>query len=434
MIYVIADDLTGANDTGVQFSKKGYNTIVSIVKESSQPVIDENTDVFVVDTETRDADPNTARKRVRFVLNELNPGDKDIIYKKVDSTLRGSIGHEIEEIMNILKKDICLFSPTFSINQRIAVGGYLVVQGEILGHSKYYSGNMDPDEASYIPSLLKKQTALPLSRIDLQDVTKGQKVILKKINKMYERGVKIIIIDATDEAHLHDIFESSLKFNGSVLYSGSAGLANHISQMCRRRIHYSSNIASNNGLFLAVYATRNPIMKSQIDYLKGKIDFYDLIINVENIFSNKKGIFDQYSSESVKALNDKQHVIIHTDPLSNEKNKINEKLVLTHVLSFRELELIIRNFLGELTAEIVKQSSVRKLILSGGDTALGVCSALGIHNLHILNELLPGIPVSTAHLGDFNLNIVTKAGGFGEEDTLHMLIKKISNLKEKRVY
>ena len=27
MLYIIADDLTGANDTGVQFSKKGYNTI-----------------------------------------------------------------------------------------------------------------------------------------------------------------------------------------------------------------------------------------------------------------------------------------------------------------------------------------------------------------------------------------------------------------------
>jgi len=28
MIYVIADDLTGANDTGVQFAKKGCNAII----------------------------------------------------------------------------------------------------------------------------------------------------------------------------------------------------------------------------------------------------------------------------------------------------------------------------------------------------------------------------------------------------------------------
>ena len=33
MIYVIADDLTGANDTGVQFAKKGYNAIVSVLDE-----------------------------------------------------------------------------------------------------------------------------------------------------------------------------------------------------------------------------------------------------------------------------------------------------------------------------------------------------------------------------------------------------------------
>ena len=34
MFYIIADDLTGANDTGVQFSKKGYNAVVSILEES----------------------------------------------------------------------------------------------------------------------------------------------------------------------------------------------------------------------------------------------------------------------------------------------------------------------------------------------------------------------------------------------------------------
>ncbi|MFW6309289.1 MAG: four-carbon acid sugar kinase family protein, partial [bacterium] len=30
MIYVIADDLTGANDTGVQFAKNGFKTVVLI--------------------------------------------------------------------------------------------------------------------------------------------------------------------------------------------------------------------------------------------------------------------------------------------------------------------------------------------------------------------------------------------------------------------
>ena len=96
-------------------------------------------------------------------------------------------------------------------------------------------------------------------------------------------------------------------------------------------------------------------------------------------------------------------------------------------LSFRELELAIRKFLGELTATIVRNSPAGNLILTGGDIALGVCLALGIQNLNIVDELLPGIPLSIANLKKFNLKIVTKAGGFGEKDTLFKLIKKLTD-------
>jgi len=47
MKYILADDLTGANDTGVQFTKKGYNTKVSIFNEQSTIIIPDNLDVFV---------------------------------------------------------------------------------------------------------------------------------------------------------------------------------------------------------------------------------------------------------------------------------------------------------------------------------------------------------------------------------------------------
>ena len=106
--------------------------------------------------------------------------------------------------------------------------------------------------------------------------------------------------------------------------------------------------------------------------------------------------------------------------------EINEELIKKHKLNARELELKIRHFLGELTANIVQKSSVMSLIISGGDTALGVCSALGLHNIYILDELFPGIPVSLVDSGDLQLKLVTKAGGFGESDTLFKIIDKIS--------
>ena len=72
MKYIIADDLTGANDTGVQFTKKGYNTKVSIFNKQSTIIISDNLDVFVVDTETRELKSKIAREKLRNILKKLN--------------------------------------------------------------------------------------------------------------------------------------------------------------------------------------------------------------------------------------------------------------------------------------------------------------------------------------------------------------------------
>jgi len=70
MIYVIADDLTGANDTGVQFAKKGYNTKLLIFDKQSTIIIPDNSDVFVIDTETRELESKAAREILRDILKK----------------------------------------------------------------------------------------------------------------------------------------------------------------------------------------------------------------------------------------------------------------------------------------------------------------------------------------------------------------------------
>jgi len=427
MHYIIADDLTGANDTGVQFSKKGYNAIVSILEESGNIIIPHETDVLVIDTETREVDAKTACQRVRNVLKKLNFSDKDIFYKKIDSTLRGCIGAELEEMMNFLEKDVCVLTPTFPSHQRITIGGYLIINGKPLGLTKYYSGDLKAGDASFIPFLLRQQTSLPIARIDFTDVTKGQGVILKKLNKLHKEGNRIIIVDASEEEHLKDIFDSIVKFEGSVLCAGSAGLANYFPEIYNKNRSFELNMEKNKGPILIVGGSRNPITKYQITHLKGEIDFFDLNIDIEQILSNKKTILNHYLTDSITVIKNGQHLVIHTEPLYNDKENINNKLMQKCSLSFRELELTIRKFLGELTAKIVRNSPARNLILTGGDIALGVCSALAIQNLNIVAELLPGIPLSTANLKNYNLKIVTKAGGFGEKDTLFKLIKKLTD-------
>jgi len=427
MIYVIADDLTGANDTGVQFTKKGYNTIVSVLDEQSTIIIPDNLDVFVMDTETRELESRTARKILKSILEKININKKDVVYKKVDSTLRGNIGNELEEIMIILNRDICIFSPSYPSYQRITIGGYLVVDQKPLSLSEYSYDNSTQVENSFIPFLLKPQTNFPVGQIDLKDVAKGQKTILSKINELYQKGNKIIVIDSTNEEHLKDIFASGLKFDGSVLFSGSAGLANHFPNINNKNEDLKVKIKNNKVPVVVVAGSRNSIMENQINYLKDRLNFTELKIDIEQVFSNKDRILDDYADECIKAIKGNHDLVIHTDAIYNKEKLINKKLMLKYHFSFRELEIEIKTFLGELTSKIIKNSYVRNLILTGGDVALGVCKELGIYNMNILGELLPGITLAIANYKNYNLNIVTKAGGFGKEDVLYNLINKLKN-------
>lgn len=427
MKYIIADDLTGANDTGVQFTKKGYNTKVSIFNKQSTIIIPDNLDVFVVDTETRELKSKIAREKLRNILKKLNINKNDMIYKKVDSTLRGNVGDEIEEIMNILKKDICVFSPSFPSYQRITVGGYLIVGQKPLGLSEYSCYNSTQVENSFIPFLLKTQTNFPVGQIDLKDVVKGQKTILSKINKLYQKGNKIIVIDSTSEQHLADTFSSGLKFDGSVLFSGSAGLANNFPNTYNKNEDLKINIENSKSPVIVVAGSRNSIMEDQINYLKDRVNFAELKIDLEQIFSNKDGILDNYSTKCIEAVKANRDLVIHTNAIYNEEKLINKKLMLKYKLSFRELEIHIKTFLGELISKILKNNCVRNLFLTGGDIALGVCEELGIYDMDILDELLPGIPLAIANYKNYKLNIITKAGGFGKKDTLYNLINKLKN-------
>jgi len=427
MIYVIADDLTGANDTGVQFTKKGYNTIVSVLDEQSTIIIPDNLDVFVMDTETRELESKTARKRLKSILEKININKKDVVYKKVDSTLRGNMGNEIEEIMIILNRDICIFSPSYPSYQRITIGGYLVVDQKPLSLSEYSCDNLTQVENSFIPFLLKKQTDFPVGQIDLKDVAKGQKTILSKINELYQKGNKIIVIDSTNEEHLKDIFASSLKLDRPVLFSGSAGLANHFPNINNKNEDLKIKIENNKVPIVVVAGSRNSIMEDQVNYLKNRLNFTELKIDLEQVFSNKDRILDNYAAECIKAIKGNHDLVIHTDAIYNEEKLINKKLMLKYNIGFRELEIKIKTFLGELTSKIIKNIYVRNLILTGGDVALGVCKELNIYNMNILGELLPGIPLAIANYKNYNLNIVTKAGGFGKEDALYNLINKLKN-------
>ena len=74
-------------------------------------------------------------------------------------------------------------------------------------------------------------------------------------------------------------------------------------------------------------------------------------------------------------------------------------------------------------AQLVKAGAFETLFCCGGETADAILGALGNGVLIIEGEVLPGVPVSSMLLGERRLQLVTKSGGFGDEDALVAVVE-----------
>ena len=85
--FIVADDFTGSNDTGVQLTRRGIQTRVVLDPKGIR------TDDFsyVLDTESRNLPGPAAQKKTATLLEGVDLSTYDCVIKKVDSTLRGNI-------------------------------------------------------------------------------------------------------------------------------------------------------------------------------------------------------------------------------------------------------------------------------------------------------------------------------------------------------
>ena len=87
---------------------------------------------------------------------------------------------------------------------------------------------------------------------------------------------------------------------------------------------------------------------------------------------------------------------------------------------------------AEGIAQLVKTGGFRTLLGCGGETADAILGALGQGVLIIEGEVLPGVPVSSILLGERRLQLVTKSGGFGDENALVSVVEAAGHMEGAR--
>src|SRR5687768_4120257 len=111
-LTIVADDLTGACDTGSLFAADGPLPL------SIWPAAPLRASVRVIDTESRALGEDEAAARVARVP-ALAPSGR--YFKKIDSTLRGHVAREIDALMRAAGLAQALVCPAFPAQGRAVV-------------------------------------------------------------------------------------------------------------------------------------------------------------------------------------------------------------------------------------------------------------------------------------------------------------------------
>jgi uncharacterized protein YgbK (DUF1537 family) len=387
-VTIIADDLTGACDTGALFTGRGPVTVL-IAPELPWPGLA----VAALDTETRTlpaAGATAAMQRLASQLRSRLTGSA--VFKKIDSTFRGPIAAELCTLLEHAGARAIVVCPAFPSLGRTVVQGLLSVHG-MLAHESAVGVDPDyPGPTSDLVEILARHRGIPVSLLPLKEVRAAAEDLERALHE--SRG--LVVADGETDDDLDALARASLA-HPDVILAGSAGLARAAAAALGHAAPAPPVPAP--GAWLVVAGSRHPATRAQIRALEG---------------AGATGMRVERGREAdlrgvVAVIREGRPAFIASGETAEESR---EQMA-------QRLAAAARDVLAQITPSLV--------LLTGGETALAVLQSLGARRLE-----LDGAPAAGLALGRLlvdgkpSLPVLTKAGGFGSADLLVALARGVA--------
>lgn len=423
MIGIIADDLTDANETALQFHLRGANSQILLDFESSPQNI-KNTQVWAISTATRNKSPEIAKEEVRkatqLFLETLNP---DYFFKKIDSSLTGNIGVETLAMLEVLKFDSAIIIPACPIRNKITVGGYQLVNGQPIERTECARENLTPLFESFIPSLIKRQLnekeAEQIALLDLQTIMKGAGPILQKLNNFAKAGKKLIIADSVSMVDIEQIILAAKKSELKFLPVGTAATAQVLGKVWLPPLENEEEqklIPDLPKLIVSGTATQSTM--SQLDCLEESEAYENVFFEELDMQTIIGGVKESFVEKVVNKLDNNNIVVVHASNLIKNFDGFSDDSLNADMTKPKLMEHI-SSYLSELTKEVVAKKQLI-LITLGGDTSYKCCCAINSKQLQIIDEIENAVALTLDHKSQW---IVSKSGHIGDKYSIIDILK-----------
>lgn len=535
--FMLADDLTGALDAGLQLHSPGVSVTVlfrygrgssgrrigglwmknpntdaemwngglaksglpgsreeAVTEEGEQAAVER---FVVLDTESRNVGRRQARKRVETALEHVRKRGGQVIYKKVDSTLRGNIAAELSAMLRTGLWSAALFAPALPAQGRCTRNGIHYLDGVPIEQTELVRDPRASVRTSSIHELLGSGLQSAVGRISLDSLSGGVQGTCSRIRQLLGAGAQIIVSDAESDEHLQTIAAAVARVESPILPVGSAGLFVHlVNQRAYGRRAMPDRCASaeqrsagrtesgktGSGI-LIVCGSRSEVAARQLAHVvehyagtqllrpsslqRGRLDesaaqpaasasrtevqvpkrrLHRRALTIENTLRPlrlrkwRREQSGRLAVEASAALTGAAPVLL-AGPVGRARS-LREEEQAAKAVAWLVGEVAARQFSPEQTVRRAPHQGRRRvdgeafpsaLVLVGGDTAFSVCSRLGAWGIEILGQVEPYVPLGRLVGGLFSgLPVVTKAGSFGDEESLVRAIEALGSLRQSR--
>ncbi len=418
LVGIIADDLTGANDTALQFHNQGAKTKI-LLDTLYSPNNKDVTEVWAISSESRNCSIEEAIRRVENAVKTFADNFSfEYYYKKIDSTVRGHIALETLTMLNILEYDAAIIIPAFPQEGRITVGGYHLLKGVPIGRTEIAMDPHSPIVESHIPTLLKSQLSDEqqelVGTLDLKTVMNGAGPILRKINELIKEGKKLIVADAVSITDIEQIALAVKKSDKKLLPTGTAAGAQVFGKYWLADINTErENLKLPHYPKFIVSGTATQITAEQIQKLEQSDDYDNVNFIPLEMRDILCGVDEELVSRIVTNLKSGVTVCVHTSHLITDFDGFSDDSDLAD-LTKEKFASMITDYLAELTKLVLAEIEVI-LITLGGETSYKCCSKINSKMLRLVDEVAPAISICSDSNGQW---IVTKSGNLGKSKTL----------------
>jgi uncharacterized protein YgbK (DUF1537 family) len=351
MLTILADDLTGACDTGAMFTGRGP------VRVTVFPQTRAAGEIAVIDAESRSLGEARARERVRAAVDEIPVAG--VWFKKVDSTLRGAVADELDELLLASGAPGAVLCPSFPAQGRTLVGRVLRVHGTPVEKTPLAD---DPDfrlGRADVAAAIRARVGRPVDWCSLEAVRAG---------RLRVAPGAIVVCDAETDADLAAIVTAATALAAPPILVGAAGLAMALARELGLLAAPAPIPAG--ARWLVVAGSRHPATAAQLAALR---------------------------------------------PLSAR--------VLLPPRELEGDRAAVAADLARQARKALEAEPVDAVAVTGGDTAVALYRELDADWLELLGAPVPGVALGRLRWGhDRALTLLTKAGGFGPPDLLRRLL------------